>query len=389
MIRAGGDRLLRGSIPALFLFVLCVWEIPARAEIETVRAEGFARGSGPQVRLDAQNDAIDEAIHLWVSSLVGEIPRDALTPLFELREKYATSSRLVRQHPEQGGLRVEAEVYLESEALRFDTARLIYPLLDYRPKVVVLVSERHPDEARPQIRLDGAVANEIRDAFTEQGFEVLDPETIDALYTPTELRGYAQGDAETMARLARELAVDVAVYGTASCAHDPSGDGRNMPRFIGSVELKAVGARQGYVCEWAKAEAALNAANAESGTAFALKDAAYKVRRHLLVAAILTAYTQERRPGILITVEDVPAGGWANHLRRTIADIPEVRHVEVLRAKAGTCRYEVELDGHIARVANELKAKSMNGMRLEIERAVPDALDFRLVRDTKVGPPGA
>src|SRR5690606_1382072 len=146
------------------------------------------------------------------------------------------------------------------------------------------------------------------------------------------------------------------IFGSAVCSRTPAGDAHNTPRFQAQVELKSVGAHQGYVSEWASAEAALNATDARSATEFAFRDAAFKIQRHLLAAAILTAYTQERRAGILLSVDEVPGTGWADQLRRAVAAVPGVGRVEVLRAKAGTCRYELQIEGHIADVAKSIGA---------------------------------
>src|SRR5690606_31426379 len=185
-------------------------------------------------------------------------------------------------------------------ALRIDAARAIFPHLEYTPKVLIVVTEQFPDEGQPQVRMDGAVARQIRQICTEQGLYVIPPEEVLALYAPNELRGYVQGGADRMALLARETLADVAIFGSAVCSRTPAGDAHNTPRFQAQVELKSVGAHQGYVSEWASAEAALNATDARSATEFAFRDAAFKIQRHLLAAAILTAYTQERRAGILL-----------------------------------------------------------------------------------------
>jgi hypothetical protein len=236
------------------------------------------------------------------------------------------------------------------------------------------------------VRADGIVEEQVTKLFLDQGFDVVDLGAVLEDYGAVELGGVLGEGTAGVVKLAREYQADVAVFGTATVSTvSEQKETFNTFRAGADVELRTVGATNGFVREWLRSEAEADATDRASATQFTLRDAAYKIQRHMLVAAVLTAYTQERWSGVMLTVTGVTGTQWARELRRALASIEGVRRIEVLRDRAGKVVLALDFDGHVVALVDALKALRLGNRRLELREAVQDNLRYALVRPEEVG----
>lgn len=366
----------------LSFFLLMLFPILAHAApvpgLVKISSEGYAKGHGPEARAAAVVDAREQALRIWVESILGETAGDAYLAIIKSPDAYAQSSRLLNVEDDEVGTHVSVDVYVFEETLRADMAAVLMRTFPEPPRVALLIGEQVlPGEAQ-HFGPEGHVVSYLSAALRTVGFFVVDAAEVRSRYTERELLTYLRGGYQSVARFGRENNADVVISGTVGAdlrVENPTGQ---TLRAHAAVTLDVVRSDAGQLYEAVATEAEVSCRVAVDGVRMAIEDATYKVRNAVLVgAALAAAGPSAGAPDFELRIES--ASGWQEieRVAQRLRQFDSVDKVEVLRSQSGAGIVHFEYGGKMAALVRHLRAPFSDGRILEPQRVGGGEMIFR------------
>ena len=347
------------------------------SELVKVRAEGESQGVGTVARNLAVETATREAVLLWVQSWIGEVDASELSPILDLANHYAQSSRVVDVSYSDSHTRVVVDVYLHSRALRADVAALLLPTLPVPPGAVLLISEQGPGDATRRFDSSARAVELLREALNLAGIEVVNPDEVRERYTLRELLTYLQGGDESIAKFGRENRAEVVIAGTVSAQVQVENEVAGILRARAVVDLSLVGADDAQLYDRIVTEAELSCRDALAGARMAIEDATVKAREDVLVGAALAAVRRDdSAPHFELSLSNPRDWRDVELVAERLREAVTVGEVEVLRSRPGAGLIRFEYSGKVSALVEHLAAPLGGGRRIEAERVVGNELVF-------------
>lgn len=365
------------------LLLVCFLLGPDRAQAQSgepvkVRAEGSARGTNLRARDDAIAAAKSRAVQLWLESLLGSPPSSAFEPIFGQPDYYVQTFRILDLDAREGSTYVDIEAYLHEWALKADAATVLFRERAEPPRVALLIVEERVDEGARRFQGDSRLAAPIQQILEDRGFSTISPDAILRRYSEREILGLITAGPAALARCAREHRADavVVVQGTLDVKSNTEGVGPLRARA--DLEVLVAGATTPRLYEHAVGAAEVNCLTADEGLAFALDDAIYKIRDHVLVGAAL-AGAQGGSSAFELTLEDAPSWEAVEWVGDRLREYPGVVNLEVLAAEQGYGLIRFGYDGSIGDLVRTLEQAQSPSYALEARTVVERNMRFRFV----------
>lgn len=349
-------------------------------EVVKIHAEGFAPGHGSGASTRAIAAAEKDAVTLFLGTLLGAQDLAAAKPILDRAKAYIRSTRVIKLERTDGGTHMSVEVYLFNQALRNDLAALLFPRLPKPPRVLIFVTDRIGAGASMSIREVGTAEKALIDAFRDTGFETVDSQALRTRYTSAELLERLRGGHEAAGKFGRENGADVVILGEATARIEAQGAPGRIGRCRASVDLRVIRAANGEPLDARRAEAAVHGNNLRECAAIAIRDAAKKLEKTIMVAATLAMAGAPSENSMSLTIQAPTNRRDVEHIVEILALEPEVHAVELLRIEPDSALIRLDYSGKMSTLVKRLASPNENGAYLEPIRVIDNHLVFRFVR---------
>lgn len=276
----------------------------ASAGPDAVHAEGAAKGTGPQARAEAIENARNAAVFNYLEEVTGSEDLSALAPVLARAATYVEGYRL-KDHRVYGNTTlVEIEAVIAAQRLGLDAARVLLPTAASDMRVALLIGQELPGAPDPAVCTEKGAFGALSDELALWGLDAAEPDTYAAAAAPMELLDTLKADDAVVAAFARRLGVNVVIAGTFAGREreKPGEETRNFVEVAIEAELRAIRAADGRLLAELESATQLYSLTAAEGAQQGIQDLAGQMARPLAQVIALGTLGAPRGHDLLITL---------------------------------------------------------------------------------------
>lgn len=342
--------------------------LAAAPEVLTLRVTGRADGIGSAAQTEALQAAQSEAVVQYLHSLV---PSDdpalhpALQPILRHTAQYAASCHVLRCDETGGSTRIEADVTLSEDALRYDVATLMLPRLSEKPKVLLVLGEQIGKDDVPAVLPDSTIERTVGKGLEQ--FHLV-PSSVKALQESFEQKTLIEAvtsDVPASTAFASHTDYDAVVLGAAVTKLEPGAPG-TLPRIVATVTVRVHRGRDGAMVGQTSATAAVYSPYLESGGEQAVQDAATRVLRKTAVDCVAATLGRQTQDRVLLTIERPGPDTRVQAVTDLLQGLPGVTSVQPLFHETERCRIRIGYTGPMADLTDAISSASFAGSPIKI-----------------------
>jgi len=200
--------------------LLCLPCLPlfAAPEVLTVRVTGRAEGIGNAAQTEALQATQTEAVAQYLRALV---PSDdpalhpALQPILRHAAQYAAACHILRCDEAGEATRIEADVTLSEDALRYDAATPMLPRLSGKPQALLVLGEQIAQDDVPAVLPDSVIERTFMRGLDQFHLDPAGVKTLQERFGQKALLEAVTGDIPASAAFASHTDCDAVVVGAA------------------------------------------------------------------------------------------------------------------------------------------------------------------------------
>ncbi|PCJ60990.1 MAG: hypothetical protein COA73_07790 [Candidatus Hydrogenedentota bacterium] len=341
--------------------------------------DGFAYGKGLSARDGAVADGKNRALTMWLDANLGTYTSEDAAYFLGHIDTFILSHRILSQHHEDQGVRLEMEAYLDAPKLRLETARYFMPRLKVMPKVVFLVGERHP-QGNYTTAYGSTAIGELKAVFEESGFAVVRESVLKEFFTEIELADRIAAGAEAVAKVGRTVQADIVVMGEVRVGEQLDAQRGNLSTYRSDAKLFVVRAYDGRLIDSVASSSEITSARPADGIRVVVEDAVYKVNQSLLVAAFLGSLNRPDVRVVHLTLEGEGVQRSLPEVLVLLRSISTVERIETLRTRPHTLLIRFGYNGKMSDLVEQIGEASLDGITLEAQKIIGGEMHFRAVR---------
>jgi len=372
----------RFSAPACVVFLLPVFAVAsaahaAREDLIKARMEASVPDSGPAARDEAVGRAQVEIIADLLKSTLTSEHFALVNALLSQSARYIRTTQILRCDSRDGLVHVEVECYVRRGDILKDAAAMLLPRLPAPPSVLVVILEP-ANETAVDAGARGTASKALSTTLKEQGFEIVDIETLRACHSDADIAAAVLGDNAAAARFARERFADVAVLGKADVSSTADPGSLNLVTCTANVTLRLFRTCDGKLADGFSGEAVVHGADTKAGSEAALQDACAKVAGDIQVAAAMAIGGTHATEDVLITIDE-PGGEDRVREVVTAASAFTGQEAELLVYTDHLARIRLPYDGAMTPLLDNLSHQRYAGAALETRKAIQRNVQMRFL----------
>ena len=388
-----------GMTIVIFFFSLISTPPAFSAVADAANATIIAMGKHPisksitQAKQNAVTDALTSAIKRAVIEM---LTPSQLTDNLEFvahhfnnasPDRYISTYKIIGDAKDASTYFIAVEATINMVSLQaFLQEKKILTTESQLPKLLLLISEKQPDDAFPQFWWSATAAphiaiseQQITDILTAQGFTFVDGQTRHP--NPEEMGIFftSINDPEAAVAFGKQLNADVIIMGAASAQEDANvmGDERG---YQGEIELDIYSAQSGLKLASISKSALAKSPQKKVGLNTALTLVG-KTAGEALSSTLMTVWKKEGTPVNIIKANIKGADYLSSFimLRKTLSTMTHIENVQTRELGAEQAIVDISYRGDGKALANTLMLKSFDTFGLELSDVTEDALTIRFI----------
>ena len=383
----------------IFLFSLISTQPAFSAATDASHTTIIAMGQHPikksitQAKKHAVTDALSSAIEraviqiLTPSQLTDNLEFIGLHLNNAPPDRYISTYKIIGDAKDASTYFIAVEATIDITALQtFLQEKKILSTESQLPKVLLLISEKQPDDAFPQFWWSATTPShmaiseqQIMDALTAQGFTFVDgqsrhpnPEEMGIFFTTI-------NDPEASVAFGKQLKADVVILGVASAREDANvmGDERG---YQGEIELDIYSTQSHLKLASISKSALVKSPHQKKGLNGALTLVG-KTAGEALSTTLMTVWKKEGTPVNIIKANIKGADYLSSFimLRKTLSTMTHIEDVQTRELGAEQAIVDISYRGDGKALANTLMLKTFDTFGLELSDVTEDALTIRFI----------
>lgn len=370
------------------LFILGLQCISAAQELEPASTEEKDRYARILVTVEVQDNnfetrrralaiAEDDALFIWLEALLDSLDKDAKRYFQNRLKVYVSNTKVMKETALVNGGELDVEVLLDTFAIRFDAARLLFPQRITPVPTLILMGENAMGGEGYSVSQDDIAARMLHKYFKNSGFEVFSTTEVEQFFTPDDLLKCFQEGNAAATRLGRALNAEVIVFGeTNSTTEGPESAG--LAKVKGSADIMVIRVSDGQLLERIKTEAEVEGNNLHAAGLMAIEDAVYKAQDRLLVAAALGCLEEPERQWARLTIRGENVKSVSESITEYLSQVELIQSVELLHRKRDSIIFSVNYTGKISALIDVFLNETQNAVQLEPVQIVDNEMLFQL-----------
>ncbi len=345
----------------------CAWGVSP--DVLTIRVTGRANGIGSSSQSEAlqsaQREAVTQYLHTLVPSDDPTLP-PSLEPVLRHFSQYATACHVLRCDESGENTRIEADVTLSEDALRYDVATLMLPRLREKPKVLLVLGEMIGKDQIPAVLPDSVVERTFFKGMEQFHLAPLGVKTLDDRFIQQVLVEAVTGNVAASTSFSSHTDYDAVVVGS-SLTTVEQGAGGGIPRISATTTVRVHRGRDGAMTGQTSGTAAVYSPYLESGGEQAVQDATTRVLRKTAVDCVIATLGRQTQERVLLTVEKPGTEVRVQAVMELIQSVPGVSSVQVLFLETDRCRIRIGYSGPMADLTDAVSGLAFAGAPLKIQ----------------------
>ena len=331
-----------------------------------------------ETRKAAISQAKEEALVLWLQSLLGTLDRSEEGYFLKRLNQYVSTTKVLKETALVSGGELEVEVVLDTHTLRFDAASLLFPKRTTPVPTLLIFGEYTAGGQGYSAGQDDIAPRMLRSLFTNSGFEVYSAVEVAQYFSHDDLLGCLQGGVKAATRLGRALNAEVVILGeTKSVVEELDAAGPGTIR--GTSDVRVIRVSDGQLLERIKTNAEVEGTDIHAAGLMAIEDAVYKAQNRVLVAAALGCLKAPERAWVRLKIQGKNVRNVSDSLTEYLEGLALIQSVELLHRKRDELVFSVNFQGKTSAFVNKLTDESQGGVRLDPVNIVNDEMIFHLV----------